>query len=71
MVDYNWRDDLWFPARAEYVQGGYSYDEAGRLADWDTRDWWSESDDDALNRLDPWLPPHLREQRADSQIEVS
>lgn len=66
-MSYDWRDELWFPAREEYVQEGHPYDEAGRLADWDTRDWWSDSDDDALNRLHPWLPPHLRDQPTDTR----
>ena len=61
-----------FEDHVEWLQRqGHDEREALRRAAWEWRDWWSDSDQDALNRLDPWEPPHLRATHDDSQTDNS
>lgn len=53
--------DQWEATFESFKANGVEAEEAALLASWDTRHWWSDSDDHALAQLDPWLPPELRQ----------
>ncbi|AHH98283.1 hypothetical protein [Kutzneria albida] len=60
MSDWHWHEAL-RGSFEQFLEAGHDEEEAKRLAQWDTRHWWSDSDSHALDRLHPWLPPHLRD----------